>query len=245
MMPIRLYTSTAKNLAFTAMASLTWCLAWGPMAHAAAPHQVPDTMAQRMQACTLCHGKEGVATNQGYFPRIAGKPAGYLYQQLRNFRERRRNYPAMASLLENMSDAYLLEIAQYFSALDLPYPAPQTTGAAPAELAAGEQLVLRGDPQRGMAACVSCHGAALTGRLPSTPGLLGLPRDYVVAQMGAWKTGLRRATAPDCMAQVAQRLTPDDLHAVSNWLASQPVPANSHPAPAETQTSTPCKRDTP
>ncbi|MDP3654239.1 MAG: c-type cytochrome [Rhodoferax sp.] len=215
------------------------------MAHAAAPHQVPDTMAQRMQACTLCHGKEGVATNQGYFPRIAGKPAGYLYQQLRNFRERRRNYPAMAYLLENMSDAYLLEIAQYFSALDLPYPAPPTTGAAPTVLAAGEQLVLRGDPRRGMAACVSCHGAALTGRLPSTPGLLGLPRDYVVAQMGAWKTGLRRATAPDCMAQVAQRLTPDDLHAVSNWLASQPVPTNSHPAPAETQTSNPCKREKP
>ena len=28
-----------------------------------------------MQACTGCHGKEGVSTNQGYFPRIAGKPA--------------------------------------------------------------------------------------------------------------------------------------------------------------------------
>lgn len=200
-------------------------------------------MAQRMLACTACHGKDGVATNQGYFPRIAGKPAGYLYQQLRNFRERRRNNPAMANLLENMSDAYLLEIAQYFSALDLPYPAPSTTSASAARLAAGEQLVLRGDKQRGIAACVGCHGAAMTGRLPSTPGLLGLPRDYVVAQIGAWQTGLRRATAPDCMAQVAQRLTPDDLHAVSHWLASQPVPANSHPAPEAPPTSPPCKRE--
>jgi cytochrome c553 len=46
---------------------------------------VQDTMAQRMKACEVCHGREGRATNAGYFPRIAGKPAGYLYAQLQNF----------------------------------------------------------------------------------------------------------------------------------------------------------------
>lgn len=244
MMSIFACFPTCKNLVQVTV--LSWVCLLDPMAAAqAADLQVPDTMAQRMRACTQCHGKDGVATNQGYFPRIAGKPAGYLYQQLRNFRERRRNNPAMAYLLENMSDAYLQEIAQYFSALDLPYPAPPTAGAAPPWLATGEQLVLRGDKQRGIPACVSCHGAAMTGRLPSTPGLLGLPRDYVVAQIGAWKTGLRRAMAPDCMAQIAQRLSTDDLYAVSNWLASQPLPAHSRPAPAEPQTPTPCKRETP
>ena len=53
---------------------------------AAQPAPVENTMAQRMQACSVCHGKEGRATNAGYFPRIAGKPAGYLYNQLLNFR---------------------------------------------------------------------------------------------------------------------------------------------------------------
>ena len=53
-------------------------------AQAPPPMPVPDTMAQRVQACTPCHGKEGRATNQGYFPRIAGKPAGYLANQLVN-----------------------------------------------------------------------------------------------------------------------------------------------------------------
>ena len=47
----------------------------------------PDEMAPRMAACMTCHGAEGRATNQGYFPRIAGKPAGYLYNQLVNFRD--------------------------------------------------------------------------------------------------------------------------------------------------------------
>ena len=64
----------------------------------------------------------------------------------------------------------------------------------------------------------------MTGVAPSIPGLLGLPRDYLNAQLGAWRNGQRRAHAPDCMAQVAQRLTPEDIGAVSAWLAAQPVP---------------------
>ena len=58
---------------------------------APAAQRALDTNAQRMQACTACHGKEGVATNQGYFLRIACKPAGYLFNRMLNFREGRRN----------------------------------------------------------------------------------------------------------------------------------------------------------
>jgi cytochrome c553 len=79
---------------------------------------------------------------------------------------------------------------------------------------------------------VQCHGASLTGVLPNTPGLLGLPRDYLVAQLGAWRTGQRQAHAPDCMAEIARRLTTDDLAAVTTWLASHALPASTHPAAA-------------
>ena len=72
-------------------------------------------MAQRTLACTACHGKEGRAGPDGYYPRIAGKPAGYLYNQLLNFRDGRRHYGLMAGLLDPLSDAYLLEIAQHFA----------------------------------------------------------------------------------------------------------------------------------
>lgn len=197
-------------------------------------HTVPDSIAQRVQACTACHGKDGRASNQGYLPRIAGKPAGYLHQQLLNFRDGRRNNAAMQHLTANLGNAYLLEMAEYFSALDLPYPVPQTRGAAPAVLAHGERLVRHGDPARGLRACSSCHGKAMTGRLPAIPGLLGLPRDYVVAQLGAWQTGLRKAPAPDCMGKIAQVLTLDDVQALSAWLSSQAMPANSRAVPAPT-----------
>src|SRR5262249_29603763 len=88
----------------------------------------------------------------------------------------------------------------------------------------------RGDRVLAMPACAACHGAALTGALPAIPGLLGLPRDYLQVQFGAWRVGVRRALAPDCMHQIVSRLTPEDLNDLSAWLSSQPVPANAAPA---------------
>src|SRR5256714_12324510 len=100
---------------------------------AAAP--VADTMAERTRACTACHGKEGRATREGFFPRIAGKPAGYLYNQLVNFRDGRRANPAMVYLVQHLSDTYLKEIAQYYGDLDLPYPPLPATPRPATEIA--------------------------------------------------------------------------------------------------------------
>ena len=191
-----------------------------------------DSMAKRMQACTTCHGAQGVTSNQAYFPRIAGKPAGYLFNQLQNFKEGRRHYGLMVGMVENLSDPYLLEMAQYFANIDLPYSpsAPLKTPASVASLQLGKTLSLQGDKSRNIPACTACHGAALMGVKPAIPGLLGLPRDYVAAQLGAWQTGLRRAHAPDCMGRIAKLLKPADVDAVANWLASQHVPAETKPA---------------
>ena len=65
------------------------------------------------------------------------------------------------------------------------------------------------------------------------PGLLGLPRDYLVGQLGAWQTGKRHAAAPDCMGQIAKRLTVDEVSAIATWLSSQPLPAQTHAVAAD------------
>jgi cytochrome c553 len=193
----------------------------------AAPPTVQDTMAQRMVACTACHGPDGRAGPDGFYPRLAGKPAGYLYHQLLNFRDGRRHYGLMTQMVDLLSDDYLREIAEFFAAQDVPYPAPAPVSASPTLLERGRLLVQQGDSARGLPACVQCHGAAMTGVAPHVPGLLGLPRDYLNAQLGAWKTGERRAHAPDCMAQIAQRLPDADVAAVSGWLAAQAVPQSA------------------
>ncbi|WDZ98396.1 c-type cytochrome [Herbaspirillum sp. WKF16] len=198
-------------------------------AQQAAPAALPG-MAERVAACTACHGKEGRATADGYYPRIAGKPETYLFNQLQNFRDGRRQYPTMTYLLANLSDDYLRQIAAFFANEHPPYPPPAPTGATAATLERGRLLVTEGIGARRIPACAACHGAALTGVQPAIPGLLGLPRDYINAQLGAWRNGMRRARAPDCMAAIAHELTPEDINAASSWLSAQPAPAN--PAPA-------------
>lgn len=191
-----------------------------------------NTMAQRVLACTACHGAQGRAAPDGYHPRIAGKPAGYLYHQLLHFKEGRRVYRPMVHMVQPLSDAYLWAMAHHFASLDLPYPSPVSVNTTPDGMRRGEQLALQGDPSRHIPACTTCHGERLTGMQPNVPGLLGLPRDYLNAQMGAWRMGTRRAHPPDCMGDIAQRLAASDVSAVSGWLASRPLPPDPHPVPA-------------
>ena len=94
------------------------------------------------------------------------------------------------------------------------------------------QLVTQGDTRLGVPACAACHGADLAGLEPGIPALLGLPPDYIVAQLGAWRTGVRTAAAPDCMAQVAKALEPADLRRVAAWLSTQGADHSLPPAPA-------------
>lgn len=219
-----------KPVRWLLLSALALLAAMAGTAAKAAPFE--DSIAQRSMACTACHGPQGRAAPDGYYPRLAGKPAGYLYNQLINFRDGRRHYALMTQLLDPLTDAYLLEIAQYFSQLEVPYPAPLPAAATPDVLKRGEQLVMRGDAATKVPACVQCHGQAMTGVAPNIPGLLGLPRDYLNAQLGAWKTGQRRAHAPDCMKDVVTRLSDADIHAVGSWLAAQALPASSKPAGA-------------
>jgi cytochrome c553 len=207
-------------------------------ASAPAAERAPDTMAARVAACAPCHGDQGQGTSDPYFPRLAGKPSGYLYNQLVAFRNGRRKYPPMNYLLEYLSEPYLKAIAEYFAAQRPPFPRPEPTAAGSDELARGHTLVTQGDATLGVPACASCHGQSLTGREPAIPSLLGLRPAYISAQLGAWRYGTRTAIAPDCMQIVAGHLTENDVKAVAAWLAAQPAPEDPSPA-AKSETPLP------
>ncbi|WP_299711628.1 c-type cytochrome [Tardiphaga sp.] len=195
------------------------------------PERAPDTMAARVLACASCHGENGQGTKDDYFPRLAGKPAGYLYNQLLAFREGRRKYPPMNYLLEFLPDAYLRKMAEYFAAEQAPFPKPADPIVSKTILARGETLALHGDPAKNIPACANCHGPSFTGMEPAIPGLLGLRPNYISAQLGGWRYGTRTAAAPDCMQIVAGHLNEDDVKALAAWLSSRPAPSNPTPAP--------------
>jgi cytochrome c553 len=204
------------------------------VAQAQPTERAPDTMEARLRACEPCHGRQGGGTNNDYFPRLAGKPAGYLMNQLVAFRDGRRRYAPMNYLLEYLADPYLQKIADYFAALRPP-PLPQTVAdVSPAVLARGRELVTEGDQAHGVPPCSGCHGPKLTGMEPAIPGLVGLRAAYISAQLGAFRYGTRTAAEPDCMQLIAASLTESDVTAVAAWLASQPVPPDPSPVPKGT-----------
>jgi cytochrome c553 len=186
-------------------------------------------MADRVKACAGCHGEGGRSVREGHFPSIAGKPAGYLWQQLLNFRDNRRPHQLMQQMLAYLSDDYLLAIANHYAA-QTPKVATPVAAQAPEMLARGRTLSEQGDLARGIPACTGCHGADLLGSQPAIPGLIGLPRDYLLAQLGAWRSGVRRAAEPDCMAQIVMQMSESDISDVTAWVASLPTDGGQRPA---------------
>ena len=180
-----------------------------------------DSMEARVQGCTTCHGQSGQGTGNDYFPRLAGKPAGYLYNQLVAFRDGKRRYAPMNYLVAYLPDAYLREIAEHYARQRPPFVLHEAVPADAASLDRGQALARTGDPAKGIPACVSCHGANLTGMEPGIPGLVGLRPNYIAAQLVRWRVGERAAPEPDCMKRIASRLTDADITAAAAWLARQ------------------------
>ncbi len=194
-----------------------------------------DSIEARVQGCVTCHGQSGQGTKNGYFPRIAGKPAGYLYNQLVAFRDGKRHYAPMNYLLAYLPDAYLHEIAEHFSKERPEFSKPEKTLASPATLARGQLIATQGVGAQQVPACVACHGAGLTGMEPGIPGLAGLRSSYIAAQLTRWRVGDRHAAAPDCMKRIASRLSETDVTAVADWLSQQVPPRDPSPESSNLQ----------
>jgi len=225
-------TSTSRRAVVARLASVI--LAVVPALGSAQGDAIPsfktlDSIEARVQGCVTCHGQSGQGTSNGYFPRIAGKPAGYLYNQLIAFRDGTREYPPMNYLVAYLPDAYLLEMAEHYAKQRPPFEAKDAAPADIAMLNRGQAIAKTGDPRQGIPACVACHGARLTGMQPGIPGLVGLRAAYITAQLTRWRVGSRHAAEPDCMKRIVSRLSEIDIAAVAAWLARQDAPADLSP----------------
>jgi cytochrome c553 len=183
---------------------------------------IPDTIEQRVLACTSCHGDRGLGgTEAGSAPRLAGQPAAYLMLQLKYFQSGQRRNDAMEYITQPLTPAYAREIAEYFASQPMSYR-PTAPAAATADvMRRGEQVVLLGDPSRGVPSCASCHGNRLAGRAPQIPGLTGLSYEYLRAQLVQWRSHSRAADRPYCMSVVANRMSEADVQAAAMWLAGR------------------------
>jgi cytochrome c553 len=69
---------------------------------------------QKARMCTGCHGPAGISRIPS-IPSIAGKPAGYLANQLHAFKTGEREDPTMSSIARNLSEADIQALSAFYA----------------------------------------------------------------------------------------------------------------------------------
>jgi cytochrome c553 len=170
-------------------------------------------------ACFQCHGMDGRGDGTAAFPRLADQVFAYLYGSLRDYASGVRQSPIMEPIAQGLTDQQMRQVAAYYAAqVDAPNPPPPS--ADPGVLQSGGALAAVGSAERGVQACLNCHGPDGVGLLPTYPYLAGQFALYLEGELRDWKTGARKGDALGIMEDIARRLSDEEITAVSLYYAS-------------------------
>ena len=136
--------------------------------------------------CASCHGENGVSPNP-QFPHMAGQSAFAIYKQLHDFKNGARVNELMASIVQDLDDEQMADVAAHFSALTKGALDPRTISSGDPDVV---RLVEYGVSARAIPGCASCHGAHAGGPI-ETPTLAGQRQEYLLAQLTAFANGDR------------------------------------------------------
>lgn len=181
--------------------------------------------------CVACHQADGNGLELAGatpWPRLAGLDAVYLANQLRAFKSGERSNAEMLPFAQMLDDTQIEDVAVYYSSLEARKP-PASDAISQDVLDAGRKLALHGDWDRYIVPCMSCHGPGNQGVGPTFPDISGQHAGYIATQLVAWRDGDRQGDPLGLMQAIAERMTDDDITAVSAWLSTQP------PAPVQTE----------
>ncbi|MBU3647759.1 MAG: cytochrome c4 [Limnohabitans sp.] len=163
-------------------------------------------------ACAACHGAGGssaIPTN----PSLAQQHPDYIVKQLQEFKSGKRANPIMMGMAASLSDADMKNIGAWLG----------TQKAKPGfakerELVTlGERIYRGGIADRQIAACAGCHSPTGAGIPAQYPRLAGQHADYAVAQLTAFRDGVRNNSIQ--MTQVAAKMNDREIKAVSDYIA--------------------------
>jgi cytochrome c553 len=172
-----------------------------------------DAGASKATVCTACHGPNGNSTNPEW-PNLAGQGERYIAEQLKFFKDGKRNNPVMQPMASSLSDQDMGDLGAYFAA-------QKSTGleADPSYWEAGRKLYRGGDPERSVPACIACHGPVGRGNAPAGyPTLRGQHSVYTQKQLNDYAAGARPGANAEIMRTIASRLTADEIRNVSSYI---------------------------
>ncbi len=167
-------------------------------------------------ACITCHGGQGAGDGSGAFPRLAGLPGWYSYKQLNDYASGDRPNEVMTGIAQRLTEREREAVATYYAVVQAPIHRP--LGEVDQGLMQwGGQLAAVGSAEKGIPACVNCHGPQGTGNPPSVPYLAGQYANYMAYQLQLWKDGVRDNDPMDVMSAIAEKMSAEDMRAVSEY----------------------------
>jgi cytochrome c553 len=183
-------------------------LGWGlvlALASTLAPAQ--EGVPAKAAPCVACHGPGGAAPIQAEYPRLAGQTARYMYLQLRDFQEGRRDNPLMTPMVAGLSRDDMRELADYFARQK---PVPQTFAVNAEKSRLGK---LKADETL----CTMCHLGGFVGQ-NEIPKVAAQNYAYIVKQLSDFKARVRTNDAGN-MTSVASTLSPADIENLAHYIA--------------------------
>lgn len=163
--------------------------------------------------CAACHAADGNSVVPT-FPKLAGLQPEYLSKQLKDYLSGKRKNEVMAPALESIKDDDVPGLAAHFARQT---PAPGKVEDA-ALAAAGKKLYEDGNVDTGVPACGGCHQPKGEGNA-RFPRVAGQHQAYTLQQMADFKSGARANDKGKVMRAVAERMTEQEMKAVSEYLA--------------------------
>ena len=181
-----------------------------------------DVDAGKLKAatCVACHGSDGNAII-GQYPKLAGQHADYLVKQLADYKlavtssgAQGRSNAIMAGMAAALSATDMADLGAYFSSL------PISGNTTPENvIAIAEPLYRFGDSDRGIAACISCHGPRGNGTsLSGFPKISGQNAQYIQLQLQAFRSSARNNDLNAMMRSAAVKLNDNEIEALSAYV---------------------------
>ncbi|MCK7593370.1 c-type cytochrome [Pseudomarimonas salicorniae] len=177
--------------------------------------------------CAACHSTDGNSTDPQY-PKLAGQHERYIARHLALYKSGERNNAIMLGFAATLSPQDMRDLGAYFSTKQvLPGMADDSViadgpNAGKKFYEIGERLYRGGDIERGVPACIGCHGPAGRGNPgPAYPSLGGQHAPYTAAQLNAFRDGTvygRGENANEVMAGVAKYLTDEEIGALASYI---------------------------
>ena len=186
---------------------LTFVAAAALLAPTIAHAQDDPAVRKKAEPCFACHGPNGNSQNPAY-PILAGQSWRYIYIELKDFKEGRRNDPVMSPMTAELSREDMMALGNFFAAQK---PLPIAFTADGARVDAGRKT-------SDAVLCPMCHLGGFIGQ-NEIPRVAGQYPQYIKKQLQDFKAK-RRTNDAGNMTSVAATLSDEDIENLSHYIAN-------------------------